>query len=75
MRGDVVGDQGDGGCRRSIPDIGGAHCGVSEARRIGDSVVVVSVGGGLDLFDDEGIRGEAGGGDCAACTSFQKSSP
>ena len=52
----------------------GARCGVSEARRIGDSVVVVTVGDGHDLLDGR-IRGETGGGNCAAksfvCTSCQ----
>ena len=53
MRGVIVGVQGDGGCRRSIPVIGGARCGVPEARRIGD---------GHDLLDG-GIQYTGVGGD------------
>ena len=44
--GDVVGDHGEGGCRRSIPVRGGARWGVVEVRRIGEGVVVVAVDGG-----------------------------
>ena len=47
MRGGVVvGDQGEGGRSRSIPVSGGERWSVFEARRIGESVVIVGDGGG-----------------------------
>ena len=47
MRGGAVaGDQGEGGCMRSIPVGGGARWGVDEARRIGEGVVAAVVDGG-----------------------------
>ena len=47
MRGGVVvGDQGEGGCRRSIPVSGGERWSVLEARRIDESVVIVGDGVG-----------------------------
>ena len=82
--GDVVGAHGEGGCRRSIPDMGGVRWSLFGFCRIGERVVV---GGGFgwsgDLSGDAG--GSLGGGGDGpdwvggACVDFvssaQKSSP
>ena len=61
MRGGAVaGDQGEGGCMRSIPVGGGARWGVVKTRRIGESAVVVVVDG-VGVVSCFVVREEVGG--------------
>ena len=62
MRGGVVdGDQGEGGCRRIIPDSGGGvRWSVFGTRRIGERLVF-TVGNGCSCPDGGETLGDAGG--------------
>ena len=75
MRGGVVvGDQGEGGCMRSIPVGGGARWGVFKTRRIGDGVVVVVVDGG-NFVSCCCVAREEVGGDVSRFASNHHHSP
>ena len=82
--GDVVGAHGEGGCRRSIPDMGGVRWSLFVICRIGERVVI---GGGFGWSGAlcgvaSGSFGSGGGGPGwlgGTCVDFvssvQKSSP
>ena len=82
--GDVVGAHGEGGCRRSIPDMGGVRWSPFDVCRIGERVVIGfgygclidlcgDAGGTIgDGVDEPGWLSESFAGFCAR---NQKSSP